>query len=285
MVSSFSCRPLQERKQTMWFNELWRSWLGRPQTRRRTQPSARRRRSVRPTLECLEQRNLLSQGPIRIAPFDPFEGNTADDVPGQFGHNYPNTQVEPHVVVNPTRANNIVAFWQQDRWSNGSARGNVVGVSLDAGNSWQAVPLPGTSLVTGGRLVRASDPWLSFAPNGDLYAITLATDFENHDESAMLVSKSIDGGLTWGEPTVLIDTDDPVRFNDKETLTADPTDPNYVYAVWHQRNEPEFMGTFTGPTYFARSTDGGRSWEAARIILDQGPLFQAFGNTIVVQPA
>ena len=124
---------------------------------------------MRPTLECLEERALLSHGPVRIAALDLFEGNTADDVPGQVGQNYPNSQVEPYVVVNPTQANNVVAIWQQDRWSNGASRGNVIGVSQDAGNSWQAVPLPGTSLVTGGQWQRVSDPWLSFAPNGDLY--------------------------------------------------------------------------------------------------------------------
>jgi hypothetical protein len=37
---------------------------------------------------------------------------------------YQNAEVETHVAVNPTNASNVVAFWQQDRWSHGGAIGN-----------------------------------------------------------------------------------------------------------------------------------------------------------------
>jgi hypothetical protein len=41
---------------------------------------------------------------------------------------------------------------------------------------------------------------------------------------------------------------------------------------------------FTGPTYFARTKNGGRSWEKAKKIYDPGPNEQTLGNQIVVQP-
>src|SRR5262249_37786140 len=150
----------------------------------------------------------------------------------------------------------------------------VVGVSADHGNSWKAVPLPGVTLTTGGTWVRASDPWLSFAPNGDLYAISLAfnpgslEDFPwGTSETAVLVSKSTDGGLSWGKPSTLIDSNNPLVTNDKETITADPTNSKYVYAVWDQlrTSAPDFPDFF-GPTYFARSTDGGKTWGPAHVI-------------------
>src|SRR5262245_27617110 len=61
----------------------------------------------------------------------PFVSCTADA--GQVGTKYLNTEVEPWVDVNPTDAKNIVAVWQQDRWSNGGSRGLVAGVSKNGG--------------------------------------------------------------------------------------------------------------------------------------------------------
>jgi hypothetical protein len=48
----------------------------------------------------------------------------------------------------------------------------------------------------------------------------------------MLVSKSVDGGLSWRPPVTLVRDDNPRFLNDKNTITADPADACYVYAVW-----------------------------------------------------
>src|SRR5512138_2278472 len=66
---------------------------------------------------------VLASGP------SPFAGCTAGVDPGNPpGTNYVNAEVEPWVDVNPTNPNNIVAVYQQDRWSNGGARGLVTAV-------------------------------------------------------------------------------------------------------------------------------------------------------------
>ena len=132
-------------------------------------------RKTRLAVERLESRTVPA-GLVRVAPVDPFLGNPADDVPSQPGVNYPFSQVEPYVAANPTRANNLVGAWQQDRWSNGGARGIVVGVSTDHGRSWDPVAIPGITRVAGGEFLRATDPWLAFAADGDLFASVLAWD-------------------------------------------------------------------------------------------------------------
>jgi len=38
--------------------------------------------------------------------------------------------------------------------------------------------------------------------------------------------------MTWSEPTTLIRETAPFNFNDKESITADPGNANYAYAVW-----------------------------------------------------
>ena len=45
-------------------------------------------------------------------------------------------------------------------------------------------------------------------------------------------SRSTDGGLTWSDPVVVKQGTAPTVFNDKQTITADPTNANFVYAVW-----------------------------------------------------
>src|SRR5262245_23971667 len=99
------------------------------------------------------------------SPFGPLE--RCGNFPGEFfgiGVNFVNSEVEPWVEVNPSDSDNIVAFWQQDRWSNGGARSNVAGVSLDGGATFETVVVPGLTDCSGGELERATDPWLSFSP-------------------------------------------------------------------------------------------------------------------------
>jgi hypothetical protein len=100
--------------------------------------------------------------------------------------------------------------------------------------------------------------------------------------NAMLVSKSTDGGLTWRDPVTLIRDANLKRFNDKNTITADPNDSRFVYAVWDRLAK---IGTvIRGPTVFTRTTNGGASWEEARVIFNPGDFAQTVGNQIAVRP-
>jgi hypothetical protein len=241
-------------------------------------------------LEALEDRRLPAVlGPlVQASGPSPFAGSTADNPAGQVGVYLPNTEGEPYLAVNPTNPNNVFAVWQQDLWSNGAGRGIAGGVSFDGGNTWREVAIPGTTLVSGGPYQRGGDNWLSFAPNGDLYEITLAgniTRASGHfviKDNAVLVSKSTDGGLSWGNPIPVGQDESSVRFDDKDSITADPTNSNFVYAVWERINN--FQNGVQGVTRFARSTDGGRTWEAPRDIFSSPNNDDNTGHQILVQP-
>ena len=192
---------------------------------------------------------------------------------------YANAEVEPFVTVNPANPNILVGAWQQDRWSNGAARGLVAATSFDGGRSWRRTALPfsrcgGGTVMNGGNYERASDPWVSYAPNGVVHAMSLSVSGAT---SAMLASRSFDHGLTWSNAITLI-VDGAGAFNDKNAMTADPYDANYVYATWDRLID----ANDTGPTVFARTTDGGASWEGARVIFDPGTRAQTIANQIVV---
>lgn len=235
----------------------------------------------------------------------PFAGCTADFVGLQrlIGFvDYPNSEVEPYVAVNPTNPDNLIAVWQQDRWNTGSSRGNLAGVSFDGGESWTLVSATGSNACTGNSFwIRATDPWVTFSPDGTAYFMHLAvwsTSVLSEDTvrfDGMLVTRSTDGGLTWEQPTTLVLDTSHTAFNDKNSITADPNDSNFVYAVWDRLTGPpsdngnptagENSIAFTGDTIFTRSTDGGATWEPTRTILEPGTLNQTIGNQIVVRPA
>ena len=63
---------------------------------------------------------------------------------------YRNAEVEPWVSSNPADRRNLIAVWQQDRWSNGGAQGLLTGVSFDRGDSWRRPTPPPFSRCAGG---------------------------------------------------------------------------------------------------------------------------------------
>jgi hypothetical protein len=243
---------------------------------------------------------------VVISDGDPLAQCTADDPSGQPGKVFPNSVVEPWVAVNPTSPANIVAGYQQDRWSNGGSRGLVVSVSKDGGSTWTQVVIPKVNLCSGGTaanggdLHRSTDPWLTFSPDGTLYFFSLSLDIVppaktpgGNGRNALFVSRSTDGGITWDDPIQIIEDTNPRFLNDKNSITADPTDSHLVYAVWDRLKLPvgsiinpeNVIGFgFQGPVMLSRTTNGGGSWEPARAIFNPGGNAQTIGNQIVVTP-
>ncbi len=248
------------------------------------------------------QASTFALGPVTVAsgpsPFAPGCGGPGEALSSSV--NYQNAEVETHVAVNPTNANNVVAFWQQDRWNDGGSHGNLAGYSFDGGLTWAHSAPAFSNCARGsgaaGGYQRATDPWLSFSPNGRLHAITIGFD-NSTARNAILAAFSDDGGATWSTPRV-VRFDNPRavgnNFNDKETLTADPFDSSLVYATWQRivspsprASQPGYDNALTwySEAYFARSTNGGQSWEPARAIFtERGRHVQTIGNQVEVLP-
>ena len=260
--------------------------------------------------------------PLTISGPSPFGGC---NIAGEPGTNYLNAEVEPWVDVSPANGNNIIAGWQQDRWSNGGSRSLMSAFSKNGGSTWKRVMVPGISKCSGGTgdfaYDRSTDPWVTIAPDGTAYFMSLSFNNDRPDGgggiNAMLVSRSNDNGANWGAPQVLIRDTDGRFFSDKNSMTADPGNSQFVYAVWDRLfdntlpagNSAEHRhgdgvanararriqnkggntfntNSFTGPVYFNRTTNGGLSWEpTARMILDTGPNAQTINNLIVVSPS
>jgi len=224
-------------------------------------------------------------GLVRVSGVSPFARSC---IGNQGGMNFSGMEVEPSLAVDPTDPAHLVAAWQQDRWSNGGANGIRTAVTFDAGATW-SVSTPrfgrcgGGDPDNGGGYDRASDPWVAVAADGTPFQVGLVFD-SSSGRNAIVASRSIDGGRSWTDPTVLRADTDPDVFNDKESITADPVDPGRVYAVWDRvTGETRPMQPIgTGPAWFARTTDG--AWEEARPIYDPGLDAQTLGNVIAVLP-
>jgi len=212
---------------------------------------------------------------------------------GQSGRNFPDAEVEPQVAVS---GSNQIAMWHQDRWSNGGGHGIGVGISSDGGKTWTDSTLPIDMCAPGtpaslSFYQRASDPWVSFGPDGTAYASALA--FDNVDnKNAVAAASSTDGGATWNVlpiPGSIFTLTQ--QSTDKNATTADPIHAGTAYTVWDtlvlatdNPDDNPHTQAYTGPAYFSRTTNGGQSWSQAKVIVNTAERQQTIGNIIVVDP-
>ena len=208
----------------------------------------------------------LSPNPDGGDPTDPLAVTSCNGGP-QTGVVYRNSETEPYIAVNPTNPANMISAWHQDRWSTGGGQSLGAAYTMDGGVTWTQVIIPftrcsGAPAGSAGDFERASDPWVSFGPDGKAHYMALVFN-DSISANGMSSASSMDGGVTWSDPVFIkaSPAHDPVGaslFHDKNTLTADPFDPNLVYATWTLFR----VGNTT--LLFSRSTDGGQSWDATR---------------------
>lgn len=252
----------------------------------------------------------LTTGTLAQVPDHPFPGTSAacDNLIAQQiskgSHNYPDSEVEPYVVADPVNPSHLVAAYQQDRWNDGGDNGEITDVSNDGGTTWalssKQAPFSiceGATPTSTSFFNRASDPWLSYSPDGKtLYQASLAFNANGPafgGASSVQVSTSTDGGDTWNTPVAVKVDQSTTVLNDKEAVTADPNNSANAYVTWDRLVSPSvnanptafnFTPAFRGPAWFAKTTDGGKTWGTPKIIFDPGQNNQTIDNQIVVEP-
>lgn len=227
--------------------------------------------SLDPTLSALCQ-SLIGQLNNYRNPFpnvDQINGDAIVQAGTQLGCN--TAQNETTIAVNPQNPWNLVAGTNDYRLFNTRENRNdgsgLAYTTFDGGRTWQNVLLPHLTFQTGATgalsdMDSAGDPAIAFGPRNTVYYANLVFSRLN-DASAVVVSKSSDGGLTWAEPVIVhsdgVDASgnplDTPFFNDKEWITVDQR-TGAVYLTWTS------FGPSDSPIQVSRSDDGGKTWSA-----------------------
>ncbi len=154
-----------------------------------------------------------------------------------------NLQNEEQIWISPLNANIVIANWRD--WRLGFRRVGV-GRSTNGGATWIDGLFPDIPYD------RQSDPCMVGDRLGNFYANHLNYDnFDQYNNSLIVVMKSTDNGVTWSTPTPTFPPN-VNTFEDKQFTAVDRTggahDGNY-YVSWTR---------FPNPTriLFVRSTDG-----------------------------
>ncbi|HYZ19218.1 MAG TPA: sialidase family protein, partial [Gaiellaceae bacterium] len=165
------------------------------------------------------------------------------------------TQPEPESYA---WGNTLVAVVQTGRFFDGGASNVAWSTSTDGGATWTTGNLPGTTIYQGGPWARVSDPSVAYDAMHDVWlAQTLGLD-ASPTGRAVIVNRSTNGGLTWGNPTTIAQT--ATNFFDKNWIACDnyASSPFYgtCYAEWDD-------STLGNRLLMSRSTDGGLTWGSA----------------------
>lgn len=197
---------------------------------------------------------------------------TRQDVASQPGSE-PDTVVEPDVAVDPAHPNVAIAAAHDSRFADGGAVDISVAWTADSGGTWHHQAVAGITRARGGAWDRASDPVVTFGPDGTAYLSVLVIDNSGvcgFNPTGVLVLTSSNGGQTWSAPHTVVRSNSCTISEDKNWIVVDtwPNSPHKgrVYQFW----TPFFYdaaGNFTGSRQAVRwSDDHGRTWSATSYI-------------------
>jgi hypothetical protein len=186
--------------------------------------------------------------PIQVVSTDPYTNTSS----------YHRTQVEPDTF---SFGNTIVSAFQSGRFVDGGASNIGWATSKDSGATWTHGFLPGTTIYANpaGPYARDTDPAVAYDPKHDVWLIFSLPLDASVRGVAVIVNRSTDGGLTWGNPVIVRNASGFSDF-DKTWIACDTwaASPNYgrCYTEWDDFGQGNTLEMST-------SADGGLTWHAA----------------------
>jgi hypothetical protein len=170
---------------------------------------------------------------------------------------------------------------------------NGVSVSVNGGKSFKDLALLNPGGNTSNFL--EGDPVVTCSSSSQFYYTSLLFTVINFQGSplavsAVSISASATGGITWGAPVVAAAKDAGTHTLDKPWSAVDPTNPQRIYVTY---TDFDFSGTSTGCSNDFRiaielvsSADGGNTWSAPAVIDEEcgASLNSVQGSNVVVSP-
>jgi hypothetical protein len=208
-----------------------------------------------------------AQVPLTRVFADPYTNDTSQHA----------TAVEPDTFA---AGATVVVVTQSGRFFDGGASGIGYASSKDGGATWAGGTLPGITPYLpggGGTYDRVSDPAVAFDARDGVWLVASLPIQADTSVPAVLVSRSTDGGTTFGAP-VTVTTAAAGHNVDKTWIACDnsTTSPFYgrCYATWDDNTDGDRLEVST-------SSDGGLTWGPA---LEPAGGPTGLGGQPVVQP-
>jgi hypothetical protein len=196
-------------------------------------------------------------------------------------------QAEPHIARHPSQPDILAATFQEGRYTDGGCVDCGYSISQDGGLTWSRALIPGVTTNVGGIFLRASDPVAGIDSNGSIYLNVIAIIDPAESMSAVLISRSTNGGATFDPPVEIARSPANNVFLDKNwmainTFPATPT-AGRIVASWTR------FGPSANPIVSTHSDDHGRTWSAPIFATPSGsfcqgsqPIFLANGKLACV---
>jgi hypothetical protein len=138
-------------------------------------------------------------------------------------------QAEPHIARSQVDPDFIAAVFQEGRFTDGGAVDCGYSITHDGGLTWTRALIPNLTTVTGGPYFRATDPIAAIDLDGKVFLCTEGATNADFSEGIIVVSRSLDGGTTFGSPAVVFKPTNNDDFPDKPwmavTISAAPRPP------------------------------------------------------------
>jgi hypothetical protein len=210
-----------------------------------------------------------SGGVLRISA-DPFTNPTSQH----------RTQVEPDSFA---FGSTIVSAFQSGRFFSGGASDIGWATSTDNGHTWTNGFLSGITTFEGnGPYERASDPSVAYDARHGVWLVASLAFSDSTSASAVVVSRSVDGGVTWSASPSTVAGGANSAFLDKDWIVCDNTATSPYYGQCYS----EYDVAGSGAVHMAVSGDGGTTWSQGAVArgtrgIGGQPLVQPNGRVIV----
>jgi hypothetical protein len=227
-------------------------------------------RSVPGLLIFVSALSLMTAGPASAAGKQRISTDPFTNADSQHA-----TEVEPDTFA---FGSTVVSTFQAGRFFDGGASGIGFVTSPDGGSSWVQGFLPSLTVnsIPAGPYARASDPAVAYDAMHDVWLISSLAVSSVGTGLAVLVSRSTDGGMSWGAPIIVAST---TGFFDKEWVVCDnsPSSSHYgnCYVTWDDAVRSNLLLSST-------SSNGGQTWGTEKATKDKA---RGIGGQPLVNPA